>query len=245
MASINTISTSHKAVSIICFFLISQYLLVNPLLGSTSKSIEEDSTDIRYIEIKNKQLHTFIKKYIKEKRDSINIFKKGYGYIKIDNINFKNKLGFIEYDNNFSLNTWANDTIVSFSISISSIALFNEEDTSNSISNDYPPYYSFIDNQIVLLYDKHFDFYMGFNKYFSKKSKQKLQELIFPFLKLSLEENFIFRGLNFETFTLSIDQRKKMTNEDILKKASFSLYIEDKVSILRNGKILQEFITNR
>jgi hypothetical protein len=84
-----------------------------------------------------------------------------------------------------------------------------------------PLYYSFVDNRLVVMYDQTAKWIHQNN--YSASSQRHLKGLIEQTLGAVFKEDFIFKGLSGEPFTLTLEERKQMSRERLLEMSSWSL----------------------
>lgn len=212
---------------------------------SNINTIPKYRLNIQQIDITNEKLLTYVKKFIKAERESNDLFKRGFGYIRVLDIEAKSTAPIEVRKVN---RDFMKDTVLSFTIGLSSMALL--DDAYESLYSYFPAYYSIVDNCLVLLFD---DIPLLYQTYipcglacnqspYSQKSKKKLQKLVEYSLKEALDEKFEFtRFPSNEKYTLSKSIRKKMGKNKVLMQASIfdnKKYI--KVHILRDDNIFVE-----
>ncbi len=203
---------------------------------------------IQRIDINNKFIRDCTHKFIQERKENDMIFKSGYGYISIRGIDYGN-LGPVdvaittktERDSIFEA------IVLSFRVSVSSVFL-DDDENADGISGHYPPFYAYIDNVLVLIYLNDFHVLNAVSEEFAfapslsdfkEKSEKKLRRLMFPFLKRSLKEDFVFVGLDGKKFTVSKEERKKLTTRQILRRATFTLGYTKKYQLTRSNRIME------
>jgi hypothetical protein len=84
-----------------------------------------------------------------------------------------------------------------------------------------PLYYSFVDNRLVVIYDQTVKWIHQNN--YSASSQRHLKALTEQTLGAVFKENFIFKGLSGEPFTITVAERKQMSHERLLEMGSWSL----------------------
>jgi hypothetical protein len=201
--------------------------------------------NIQQIDITNEYLLKYIRKFIQAERHSNDLFRKGFGYVRILDIEAKStapvEVRKVKRD-------FMKDTVLSFTIGLSSMPLL--DDAYESLYSHFPAYYAIVDNCLVLLFDDVPLLYqtyipcgLAYNQSpYSQKSKKKLQQLVENSLKEALDETFEFTSFpSNEKYTLSKSIRKKMGKDNILMQASmFDNKKYTKVHVLRDDNILEE-----
>lgn len=224
--------------SLILLFIFNRIIIAQN--QSHNNTIEK--IDIQCITLKNKGIEEAIKVFIKRIENQNQLFKNGFGFLSISNIQIGSKMRPIRIEE------WSrikNDTILKFDININSYILLEKFEPDGFMSDNYPPFYTFIDGRLILLYDDIFDTYITGNHafvnmdVFTENSMKKLREAMFPYFKLALNEDFEFKDILGQKSKLDREQRLKMSQTEIFKKASFVFDIpSQKVHILRDGRIL-------
>jgi len=224
-------------LTILNLIVLSSYLFAQNNLPFTPARSE----DIQYIDISASELFPQIKKFILEKTDSSALFKGGYGYVVVESIRFRdyrtqriNSLSALGDRKNA-------DTMMTYTIHLASYALLDRVEAIAFNGDYYPPFYTFVENRLVLLYDETFRWLKGGRAdAFSAASKEKLRELIRPLLIKALEEDFVFfHPLDPRLhFTLSKKQRATMSEEEILINVALTLDGVWFISKLTNGEVL-------
>ncbi|SEI50262.1 hypothetical protein SAMN05216327_10270 [Dyadobacter sp. SG02] len=170
-----------------------------------------DTLDIQYLALENNQLlYTEVAKYLAEQNDSCQLFREGLGYIAISNIQLGRKGRPIPID---SIPNRLKEIEVVFDVGISSFYPHQ--------NIGMPLYYAFVNNRLVLIYSQQSE-WLHRNKY-SFKSQRKIKDLIASTLTSLLSPNFVFRGLDGNTFRLTSDQRNDMSQEKVFELGSFTL----------------------
>jgi hypothetical protein len=141
-----------------------------------------------------------------------------------------------------------NKTSLSFSLRLSTFVKTTAQESHGGLNDNYPPYYTYVDGVLVLIYDGLYDvltyknthgFSMAQSSY-TERSKRKLRRLMFPYLKMALEDDFVFCGLDNTEFTLSKAQRKKLSRTEILQQAMFNLIFGKRYRVTYAGKVFEE-----
>lgn len=189
--------------------------------------------DVQYLEInKNNFLLKEIRAYIKEQTDSCNLFKSGFGFIRVDNINVSSNLP------SFVTNGDNNEHIeqVRFRMGINSYLLTQSFVTlSGYCTGCFPDLYSIVDGRLVLFYSNQANWlHQG---YFSEDSKARLIALQKDYLKQALDPSFVYTDLFGKTFQLTIQERSRLTEQEILIKASLTLQKNKTVIQYLDGRV--------
>lgn len=183
-------------------------------LGQSTDSILSalhDSLEIQYISLENNQLlYSEVTKFLAEQSDSSQLFGEGFGYIAISNLQIGRNGQPIPLD---SIANRLKDIEVVFDLALSSFYPHQNIGT--------PLYYSFIDKRLILIYDQQAE-WLHKNKY-SLRSQKEVKRLIMKTLQAELHPNFVFTGLDGNTFKLSQIQRKEMSQEMVFELGSFTL----------------------
>ncbi len=189
--------------------------------------------DIKYIGIKNTILKQEIQKYIRELDSSYSVFKKGFGYIVVQDIEFNSSTTYIG-------RTWEEskkDTIAKFTLIPGSYLLKLKPVFFDSFcANCFPPFYSFIDGRLVLIEDPDLN-WINDRKY-TRRSKENLVKLVRSTLTLALQEDFEFYDVfDKKYYKLSKEKRKTMTEDQILEEAAFAINEGKTVILHEDGSI--------
>lgn len=217
------------SVSSILFLLLlqSSFCLAQNVIDLERQSLI-DSIHIQKISLeKNKILHKAIVDYINELNDKSALFKKGFGFLTIRNYHGITHAPVLMEE----FNKYAKDTIAYFNISACSYVISESFSATALYCQDcFPTYYTFIEGRLILIYDE-FSNWLVQNQYF-RSSRKEIIDLVNFTLKEALNENFEF--VNFPkstTFKISKEERKSMTQQQILEKAAFTLNEGKKVII--------------
>lgn len=175
---------------------------------------DKDSTVIYPIDLsKNKLVYTEVRKYIKEQSDSSTLFKNGFGFITIENIKLYDHIPVKPRD----FDTYGKDVIATFTISKTSYTLSDKYALTR-----YPSYYSFVDDKLILIYDQTFEWLAS--PVYTTESKKNIEKLVLNTLQQVFNENFVFVDpFKHDSFKLSKEQRKLMTNQQIIERAAFTI----------------------
>lgn len=219
---------------------------IAPHLSSTS--FVDSLIDIQHISLAKSDLFPFVQKYIRQQADSNNLFKHGYGYISLRGIKTESfsRAPLNSTSNQEDINNWMNDKIASFTIQLESHPfLVRGIEGDCWRCDDYPLFYTLVDGRLVLLYDEVVDAVFATNRTtrYTEKSKKQLAEIVVPFLKHALETDFLFlHPLDpRKEFRLSENEKKKMTEHEIFKRAAFTLSTsQQKYFLTRSGVVKPE-----
>lgn len=208
-------------------------------------SASTHSERIQEIFITNNIIKECISKFILKQQQKHNSFKNGLGYIEISGIKIKSH-PLINANNNQELRQVLEDTALTFNIKLSTQVLLDNDESDGIATDYYPPFYTYINGYIVLVYDDIFDILTHqkcqfcYKSVFNIKTKRKLQRKIFPYLKQTLHKDFVFTDLFGNQYKLS--DKKNLKKKDILKRAAF-VYNEASIYyVLNNGKIIERII---
>jgi len=193
--------------------------------------------DVQYIELnQNNFLHRQIAKYIQEQADSSELFKAGFGFITVDNITIasskpyflkKEENGIHVEDLKFKLGTRSFLLTPSF------------ETVSSYCTGCFPDFYSLIDDRLVFFYsDQSRWLHQG---YFSEDSKKRLITIQRKHLQQALDPNFAFIDLFGKPFKISAEERQRLTEDEILLKASLTLQASKIVVQYLDGQIKYQY----
>jgi|GEM_PF-7062766 len=172
-----------------------------------------DSLSIQYIDLRvNPLVLSEVKKYIKEQRDSSQLFRDGFGYVVIGDIKSRDNSNRVLAS---SLVDRPKEINVQFNIGLSSF--YPSTDFNMGISL----YYSFVENRLVLIFDG--DIQWLHKDRYAATSLQKVKSLVKQTLTQALNPEFQFKGMRPETFELTPERRKLMKEDEILDRASFTL----------------------
>lgn len=196
-----------------------------------------EKIDIQFLSLNNIDIEKAIRIVIKRIENQNQVFKNGFGFLYISDIEIANTI------RPFRLEKWdsiKNDTILKVNINIGSYILLEKFEVDGLMSDSYPPFYTFVDGRLILLYDSIFHAYAGQSKnLFTEKSKKILREAMLTSFKLALNEDFEFTDLLGQKRKFSKEQRLKMTQTEIFKKANFVLDVPpQKVYVLRDGRLI-------
>ena len=219
------------------------YLLAFIAPGSFTFA-QKTKTKIQRIALDKGAVSECVRQFIKEQRDSNALFKAGYGYLQLSSVKTGNFAPVNTADGSAAIEDAFAQTALSFSTGLTSMVLTKPKESHGGPNDYYPPYYACVEGVLVLVHDAIFHALtasprhpFGFDSPFDEKSKRKLRQLMFPYLKKALEEDFVFRGLDGEVFTVSKAERKKLSNTEILQRAAFTQGVGKKYRITRAGKI--------
>jgi hypothetical protein len=192
--------------------------------------------EIQYVNIENNTLVSAVQQLIEQQKLKNNLFKNGYGYVTIDNIEFR---GYNTLKGDFKDLITDNDTLITFTTSLSSYLINGSRDVDCFNCNYYPPFYTYIDNTLVLIYDKTFNWlFTNDESVFSNESKKQLTDIIRKLLKESLNVDFIFYDpFSSKEYSLNKKERETLTNDKVMSMGAFTLRSGQSVSILRNGNV--------
>lgn len=168
----------------------------------------DDSLSIQYINLDvNPFLLSEVQKYIKEQKDSCQLFGTGFGYIIIENIKP------IRRGRPLSAFSLGDEIEVEFDIGLSSFYPHQGLGT--------PLYYTFVERSLVLIYNSKLEWLH--QNHYSMASQKKVKKLIQQTLVQELNVDFIFKGIEGNAFRLSSARREKMSQEDVWAAGSFTL----------------------
>ncbi len=227
------------------------YLLLLFLCPKISAEAREGEKDykgkIQRITLYNSAIQESIHKFIAEQRIINELFKAGYGYIELSNVKTSH-FAPIDAADSDAVEDPFSQTALSFSLGLTSFVKTTAKESHGGLNDNYPPYYTYVDGVLVVIYDELFDvltlkrthgFAMAQSSY-TEQSKRKLRRLMFPYLKMALEEDFVFCGLDNTEFTLSKAQRKKLSRTEILQQAMFNLIFGKRYRVTYAGKVFEE-----
>ncbi len=192
--------------------------------------------NIQRIAINNPVITDAIKMFIQQKKNKIKAFKDGYGFVALNMLSYNTNHKLMDI-NDTSLYAFYKDTVTSFTLELQSHPLLLENDPEIFLSTNYPPFYTFIDNTLVLLYDNVLSRYNS--NTFSKKTMKKLSKIVSCQLKNAFDIDFVFKH-PFEKleYTLTKKDRKYLSTKDIYKRSCMTLLENEYFYILRNGDVL-------
>ena len=221
---------------IILITLFSFHVVVAQL--PLASKIYSSEFNIQQIGINNPLIIDAIKVFIQQKKTKIKIFNDGYGFVALNMLSYKINHKPMNI-NDTDLENFYKDTVVSFTLELRSHPLLLNNDPEIFLSTNYPPFYTFIDNTLVLLYDNVVGIYNGNS--FSKKTMKKLSKIVSQQLKNAFEIDFVFKHpLEKTEYTLTKKDRKYLSTKDIYKRSCMNLMESDYVCILRNGDVLKK-----
>jgi hypothetical protein len=206
------------------------------LYANAQGKVKSNLYEIQYINIENNSIVSVVKQLIEQHRTKNTLFRNGYGYITVDNIDFRS-YNILKGD--FKDLITNNDTLISFNINLSSYYINGNKDADCFNCDYYPPFYTFIDNTLVLIYDNTFKWIFTSNgSGFSSKSKKKLTAKIKKALRETLNDSFLFYDpFQDKKYTLNKKDRELLTKDKIMSMGAFTFHSGQSVSILRNGDI--------
>ena len=174
-------------------------------------------------------------KYILFQEANNKLFKDGFGFIVINNIKILSQAPIIVTDSTKSRPFRAT---MSFSVSIASHFITpNVKYTTSFCESCYPPFYTKINNHVILIYDQIATLLT--NNRYSTKSQNKLAKLLTPHFKHTLDKNFEFYSIfNSKSYKLSEEKRKKLTRREIYKEAAFVFREGRTITILQDGSAI-------
>lgn len=165
------------------------YFLFYQIANSQSGKIK-----IQYINIHDKNLFILIKKYIIMNNNNNKLFRDGIGFVTITN-----------FESNLSNGKPMNlpnykPTQKNITINIKAFPLLINNKGTCIICNNYPTYYTIIENKIVLIYDEYLFNLFGRNStnqldnryIFKNSSLKKISNLIYRKSLKQLPDNFLF-----------------------------------------------------
>jgi hypothetical protein len=194
--------------------------------------------NIQQMGINNPLITDAIKVFIQQKKNKIKSFKDGYGFVALNMLSYKINHKPMNI-NDPDLQTFYKDTIVSFTLELRSHPLLLNNDPEIFLSTSYPPFYTFVDGTLVLLYDNVMNIYNSSS--FSTKTMKKLSKIVSNRLKNAFDSDFVFKH-PFENmeYTLTKEDRRTLTTKDIYKRSCMNLMESEYVYILRNGDVLKK-----
>lgn len=173
------------------------------------------------------------------------MFDQGFGYIAIrgTSVNNYSRAPIEATKSNGELATWMNTPVAQFTVNLESHPFVVKPEGDCWLCSDYPAYYSFVDGKLILIYDEAMREVFGRRQFtlLSKKSVKKLCRITDPYLKASLDENFLFHdplSKDRPEFRLDSKQRKQLSKHEVYKMAAQTLETPREVHVLmRNGTV--------
>jgi hypothetical protein len=199
------------------FFLL---LIYSNLFGQASQK-QNIETNIQYIEIQNNSLKKYIEQYIDKNKMQNKLFKEGLGFVVINNIHFSLNSG--RPMNTNTSDSLDNDISSYLSLNIEAYPLYLKDRADCINCNFFPPYYTIINNKIILIYEDNLFGLYG-RKYlndthnshlFTRKSKKKLSNLIFKKALIKLPDDYMFEDFLDKNIKLSTLKNKLINKKDI------------------------------
>ena len=201
---------------------------------TTNKNTSYKPFSIQYIRIMDNSLVHYLENYIKNVESENDLFRKGLGFIVLENIDYSINSG--RPLNEFNLDSSVDlKNRSGISIDVQVYPLFTEQKIDCIKCNYFPPYYTIIDKKIVLIYESNFLALNGM-KYqndthnaniYNKKSMKKLSKLINNMAIIDLPKNYVFEDFIEKDMKLSILKDRAKSKYDILK---FYEFIDFKAS---------------
>lgn len=232
----------------ICLFLLNKNVVAKSLVINkdfVSTEYNDSLLVIQEIEIKNQFIKKYLEKFIGQKALTNKLFKNEFGYITLTETQYYTYSP-ADVTNEKYINKWKNDTILSFQIALSSKVLLDESEPDAFLSNYYPAFYTIIEGCPVLIYDEVVNIYFSeynhfyYQSFFNSDSKKKLQAVINKRLKKVLEPDFRFVSLDGTSYILGLEERRGLSEKELLKKAAFVLTDTYLVYVLRNSTYLEK-----
>lgn len=200
----------------VLIFLFISYNVFGQVSQKTANKIK-----IQHIEIQNDLLKKYIEQYIDKNEIQNKLFKKGLGFVVINNIQFSLKSG--RPMNINTLDSLDRDINSNLSLNIEAYPLYLENRVDCINCNFFPPYYTIIKNKIILIYEDNLFSLYG-RKYvndthnshiFTRNSKKKLSNLIAKKALIKLSDDYIFEDFLVKNVTLSALKSKLQSKKDI------------------------------
>ena len=200
---------------------------------------------IQYISLEKSWLGSFLTDYIRAKEAQYALFKQGYGYVSLQGIRTLNyaKAPLDLGSSNADVSGFGNTRIADFSASLESHPFVLNFKSDCWLCSDYPTYFTYVDNRLVLIYDDVLgDVLAPYHAAtFTRKSKKRLIQAVRPFLKASLREDFVFYvplRPDHKTYILSTQQRRGLSEHELFKQADWTAETAlERYTLHRNGAI--------
>ncbi len=223
--------------------MIRPALCQRPYLGHEDKKKPSKIT-LQHISLEFSPLYPFLKDYIKKAESKYPIFKDGFGYVIIKGVSVNNySRRPVDATKDEEVSAWMNTSIADFTVDLECHPFAWNPMADCWLCSDYPAFYSYVEGKLILLYDEAMREVFVRNRFaiLNKKSVKKLRRITEPYLKNSLDENFLFFDpfrIDKPEFRLDAKQRKYLTNHEIYKLASHTLVKSERYTLLRNHTIL-------
>lgn len=214
-------------------------LLQITVFGQFEKKLDGNSVNsqfiIQQIEIKDRGLIGYIKEYIDANECKSMLFNKGLGFIVIEDINLSTLSG---RPMEASMHQEFNEANSSFKISIKAYPLILQDEAECLLCNYFPPYYSIIEDRIILIYEENILHFLGrlqandlkTNRFYTKDSKEKLADLVMIKSIVELADNYTFKDFPFEeNLTYSSLKKRRVRKEEVLFFYEFINFEADEV----------------
>lgn len=223
-------------------------IILSPEISTHAQKVEKKyEAKIQRIALHNWAIQESVHKFIREQKNANPLFKAGYGYIELYDVE-SSYFRPVDAANSDAVEDTFEQTVLSFSLGLTSFVKTTAKESHGGLNDTYPPYYTYVDGVLVVIYDELFDVltlkrvhnFTTVQSSFTEQSKRKLRRKMFPFLKMALEDDFAFCGLDNTEFTLSKSERKKLSRTEILQRAMFTLVSGKRYQVNFAGEVFEE-----
>jgi hypothetical protein len=223
-------------------------IFLSTIISAKAQKTEKNyEAKIQRITLHSKAITESIHAFIADQKKFNSRFAAGYGYLELSNVN-KNNFRPVDASDSDAVEEAFSKTSLSFSLRLSTFVKTTAQESHGVLNDNYPPYYTYVDGVLVLIYDELYDVLTYKNAHgfsvaqsaYTEQSKRKLRRLMFPYLKMALEDDFVFCGLDNTEFTLSKTQREKLSRTEILQQAMFNLIFGKRYRVTYAGKVFEE-----
>lgn len=202
---------------------------------------------IQRITLHNRAIKEAIQTFVSDQKKFNSRFAAGYGYVELYDVN-NTSFRPVNATDSDAVEDAFSKIALSFSLNLSSFVKTTPKESHGGLNDNYPPYYTYVDGVLVVIYDELYDVLTYKNTHgfsvaqssYTERSKRKLRRKMFPFLKMALEEDFVFCELDNTEVMLSKAERKKLSRTEILQKAMFTLLYGKRYRVNYAGKVFEE-----
>lgn len=201
--------------------------------------------EIQHISLEGTPLYNTLKEYISRKFESNTRFSQGFGYVAVKGIMIgqisKRPVDVSTLEK--GVPTPWDVPIATFWISMGSHT-FVPEFYACTLCTEYPQFYTVISGRPILIYDSVLTNVLSINepREYSKRSIKRLAKLVYPYLKNTLHEDFVFLNIELKEYKLSREKRKGISKLEIFEEAVWTATASDEredYTVLRDGRIIK------
>lgn len=198
--------------------LIFVFLSLSQCYFTSGQHLTPDTANlftIQRIDISDTHLINYIKEYINRNKNSNKYFADGLGFVTIKNPDFRIGSG-------RPLNMDSDRNLSSLNLAIQAYPLQSKFGYEGLYSNFYPPYYTFVNDKIVLIYEENTMALLGrgqandwhTNRFYTNESRTILTELIASHAIIDLPDDYIFNEhLHAKDYILTMEMVRKSSKK--------------------------------